>query len=192
MMRYRQGLIGFIIGAMLFSTIGVFAEGLTVLLNPYPIIFNEQPVEVESYNINGRTFLSLGDIVKLIGGTAKLNEVTKVIEVNTDIGEVKTMNSTAAIEYDPVTGLPVGAEYIQNEKDGRSYKTIKYNGDIYISTSDLKRFFRIESKFVDGYGRTFTKNGQLIYIDSNDKSTHFFADSVTYYKMILFENYMGE
>jgi hypothetical protein len=92
--KYKQFMIGFLVGAMLFSSIGVFAEGITVLLNPYPIFFNGQAVQVESYNINGRTHVSAGDMANLFDATATINEVTKTIEINTNVKEFSTMNIT--------------------------------------------------------------------------------------------------
>lgn len=71
--------IGFIAGVVL--SMAVFAEGLAVLPNPFPILFNGTAADVEAYNINGRTYLALGDIAKCFNATAELNETTKQIEV---------------------------------------------------------------------------------------------------------------
>lgn len=82
MKKYKQFLIGFLVGAILFSSIPVIAEGLTVLLNPFPIFFNGQQATVEAYNINGRTYLALGDVAKYFDATAVFNETNKRIDVN--------------------------------------------------------------------------------------------------------------
>jgi hypothetical protein len=206
-MKYKQFIAGFVTCVILLSAIFItgFAEGLTVLLNPYPVTINGVEIAVEAYNINGFTFLKLADVGKAIPNTTiKFNEIDKRIEINsagsvnptseqiTSSEGVNTMSIAAAIEYDSITGLPVGAIYIENEKNGKQYKTIQYNGEIYISIVDLKNIFGIQNMFVDGFGIRFTKNEQLIPVDSNDKSNHFFAGSRLYYKKILFENYMGE
>jgi hypothetical protein len=185
--------IGLIIGIML--GMGVFAVEYVINPNPYPIVVNGQQQDIQALNIDGFTYMKLADAAKVLNTSVKFNEVAKQIEINTistSTEGVSLMSTATAIEYDPITGLPVGAIYIENEKNGKQYKTIQYNGEIYISIVDLKNIFDIQNMFVDGFGIRFTKNEQLIPVDSNDKSNHFFAGSRLYYKKILFENYMGE
>ncbi|HYE82191.1 MAG TPA: hypothetical protein VEG39_08495 [Clostridia bacterium] len=112
MMRNKQFIAGFLTCLILLSAIFItgFAEGISVLLNPYPILLNGQPVEVEAYNVNGRTFLSLGDMVKLVGGTAKLNEVTKQIEISMLESEVATMDTVITQTDNKVKLTPDGIE----------------------------------------------------------------------------------
>jgi hypothetical protein len=80
--RYRQFIIGLLVGAMLFSEIGVYAEDiLNVLTNPFPVVINGQAVQIEAYNINGFTFLKLADVGKALDSTVYFNETEKRIEI---------------------------------------------------------------------------------------------------------------
>jgi len=117
-MKLKSIVIGIIIGVMLTSSIGVFAEGLTVLLNPFPIMFNGVLVDAEAYNVNGRTCLALGDMMKLIGGTAKLNETTKIIEVTTNESEVPNMSLTETLSNTKYTPDGIEAHLYTNEISG--------------------------------------------------------------------------
>ena len=79
--KYKQFMIGFLVGALLFSLSPVFAEGeLNIINNPFPILINGQVAEVEGYNINGYTFLKLADFGKT-GLVVKFNETEKRIEI---------------------------------------------------------------------------------------------------------------
>lgn len=190
----KRFIAGFITCLILLSAIFMtgFAENaLNVFLNTFPIYINGQQIEVEAYNINGRTFVSIGDVAKYFGATVVNNETEKKIEIKASLP--KTLTSTKSkIEYDPITGLPIGAEYVEAEKDGIKYKLIKYNAEIYISIKDLNTIYEIENMFVDGFGICFYKDGIKLPIDSNDKSNHFFAGNHLYYRKSLFDNYLGE
>jgi hypothetical protein len=129
--KYKQFMIGFLVGAMLFSSIGVFAEGITVLLNPFTMLFNGQPAQIEAYNINGRTFLSLGDIANYMGATVKLNEATKEIEINTNTESIHTLNvtqnetyginETASNDKLEITLLSIDYQDYPADESGRGY-----------------------------------------------------------------------
>ena len=63
--KYKQFMIGFLVGALVFSLSPVFAEGeLNIMENPFPIFINGKMERVEGYNINGYTFLKLADFGK--------------------------------------------------------------------------------------------------------------------------------
>jgi hypothetical protein len=176
---------------MLFSSIGVFAEGLTVLLNPFPIIVNGINAEIEAYNINGRTFMALGDTAKCFNATAKLNETTKVIEVTTNESEVKNMST--AIKYDSVTGLPIGAEYVENEKDGRMYKTIQYNNKIFISESDMKDIYGIKYiRNLNSLNIVYGNDEQEVTVDFMQRENVLKVNTRGYINIALFNQIIGE
>ena len=49
----KKFIIGFIVGALMFSIIPVMAqEGLTVVPNPFPVVIDGVVTEVEGYNLN--------------------------------------------------------------------------------------------------------------------------------------------
>lgn len=85
MKKYKQFIIGLLIGTILFSSIGVCAEEvLNVIANPYPVFVNGQEIQVEAYNINGFTFLKLADVGKVLDSTVSFNETEKRIEITSN------------------------------------------------------------------------------------------------------------
>ena len=83
--KYKQFMIGFLIGALLFSLSPVFAEGgLNIMENPFPVLINGKLERVEGYNINGYTFLKLADFSKA-GLDVKFNEEKRRIEIESNI-----------------------------------------------------------------------------------------------------------
>jgi len=190
----KRFIAGFITCLILLSAIFMtgFAENaLNVFLNTFPIYINGQKIEVEAYNINGRTFVSIGDVAKYFGATVVNNETEKKIEIKADIPKTLT-NTKSKIEYDPITGEIVGAEYIENEKNGIKYTTILYNGEIYISSRDLKNVFGINQGAIDIKNglRTFYKGDKHVTI--NLRSDDYFDANGSYFKMVLFESLMGD
>lgn len=200
----RKYKLGFIVGAMLFSIIPASAaiEEFICYRADYKVMVNGSEYinpDLPILNYKGNTYAPFRSILEKAGLNVNWNAELKQAEVTSNptsaqisSEEGSSMNTATTIEYDPVTGLPVGAEYVENEKDGRSYKTIKYNGEIYISMVDLKTIFGIENKFIDGLGVCFYKDENLILTDSNDKTNHFFVNSRLYYKKTMFESYIGE
>lgn len=72
----------FIIGAVLFSSIGVFADTMNVSKNPFPVFIDGIEAKVEAYNIGGYTYLKLGDL-RQTGLKVVFNETDKKIEITT-------------------------------------------------------------------------------------------------------------
>lgn len=119
--KYKHFVIGFLVGALLFSLSPVFAEGeLNIIKNPFPILINGQVTEVEGYNINGYTFLKLADFGKT-GLVVKFNETEKRIEIESvggnysERGEDK-VSDTITTENTTSDGLTIytidGVRYI--------------------------------------------------------------------------------
>jgi hypothetical protein len=102
--------------------------------------------------------------------------------------EVNTMSANTTIEYDPITGLPVGAELVMRDKNGISYKTIEYNNKTYISESGLKIY-----GFVYVSGGTFRNRttGETVSINSF-KENALSVDGTMYFDIRLFANKIGE
>jgi hypothetical protein len=122
----KKFFIGFIVGAMLFSSIGVLAEGLTVLLNPYPIVINGEVANVSAYNIDGSTYLKLADLGKSLGIPVSFNSELKQIEITTKItneSEVKSMSIENPVIPDTITQTPDGITQIDTF-EGKQYIAI--------------------------------------------------------------------
>jgi hypothetical protein len=147
MKKYKQFVVGLIVGAMLFSSIGVFAEGIAVLLNPYPVYVNGTQLVVEGYNINGFTFLKLADIGKAFNSTTLFNETEQRIDINSNV--VESLSITEALE----STAPV----IKITPDGIEVEVI--NGIECIA------LINIHDKYYDG-----TKNSYNVNTQPNDES----------------------
>jgi len=201
-MKYRQFVAGFVVCLILLSAIFIsgFAEGFTVLPNPYPITLNGAEITVEAYNINGFTFLKLADVGKAIPGTTvKFNEIDERIEINSaeaslpeiiDESEVESVSTT--IEYDLNTMLPVEAEFVEYKGCD---KAVSYNGNIYISRSDLSRKFGIKSVYlnVKAHEETFKKDDSTVVIDLEIVENQFINSVGTpFYNINLFNELIGE
>jgi hypothetical protein len=119
----KKIIIGFIVGALMFSIIPVMAqEGLTVLPNPFPVVVDGVVTEVEGYNINGYTFLKLADFGK-VGLTVKFNETQGQIEIETKEKAVTIPEPT------PGKGADVVSDIEKFEENG--YKGIRVDGVEY-------------------------------------------------------------
>ena len=160
-MKYKQFVAGFAICLILLSAIFItgFAEGFTVLPNPYPITLNGAEISVEAYNINGFTFLKLADVGKAIPGTTiKFNEINEVIEINSaeaslpetmDESEVMSMSTGETIKYTP---------------DGIEAR--QYKGMYTVSIGRFKLKYKDTeyklSPASDRDGYSITKNGEIL------------------------------
>lgn len=136
--KYKQFMIGFLIGALLFSLSPVFAEGeLNIINNPFPILINGQVAEVEGYNINGYTFLKLADFGKT-GLVVKFNETEKRIEI-------ESVGKNSSERGDDKVSDGIGETTIE-------YKTV--DGKEYVSIEDVKAYCkeRYGPRFEVGYG----------------------------------------
>lgn len=122
MKKYISGLItGVIIS---FCMVG-FAAELNIIENPYPVLINGVVESVEGYNINGFTFLKLGDFKKA-GLTVKFNETDKQIEVTSPVttsttAPLTTLNNTEVTSMSTKpTSTPDGITQI-DEWEGKYY-----------------------------------------------------------------------
>ena len=149
MKKYKQFTVGFLIGSILFSTLGVFAAnelGLTIKLNQYPIFYNGEQVAVAAYNINDYTYMKMGDVGKVLkipvvfnqtNGHIEIARVTENITVTQGVYEteqidqvdIKTLNPYEQSRNKNVEktsdGLPI--VYI----DGGQYVPTRYIGSKY-------------------------------------------------------------
>jgi hypothetical protein len=109
--NFKSLVIGLVIGATLFSGTAYAIEGLNVSPNPFPILIDNVQTAIEAYNINGFTYVKLGDIGKVTNTSVKFNEVDRQIEIQ------KIADDT------PIT--------FQN------MEAISRNNNLYISLSDI-------------------------------------------------------
>jgi hypothetical protein len=211
MFKRLQGfVIGFMVCALLFGGVA-FAAELRVVPNTIPIFANSEPVDIQAYNIDGYTFAKYGDMVKVINKalgqeilSLKFDEVKGVINLDTDKsitiyksnGEVGPMSNSAMVQtamQEDTSLLPDGATYVDNEKDGKQYKTILLNGVTYISTSSLEQLFGIRSRGVDVQNEKgiYEKDGIKIYLDLHNPGTVFFVGGLLYVPIDPFSQYMS-
>lgn len=64
----KKTILSFILGAMLFGSVGVFAGQYVVNPNRFPITLDGENIEIEGYNINDSTYFKLRDIASIVGG----------------------------------------------------------------------------------------------------------------------------
>lgn len=106
-MKYKQLIIGFTLGAVLFSSISIFAVDYIVNQNPFPILVNGAQKEVGALNVNNSTYIKLADAGEALGTKVAFNSEKKQIE----IGETSS-NPTSYKKGDFTVTLYDGVEYI--------------------------------------------------------------------------------
>jgi len=161
--KYKQFIIGVLIGAMLFSSIGVCAdEVLNVIANPYPVFVNGQEIQVEAYNINGFTFLKLADVGKVLNSTVSFNETEKRIEI--------TENKKERTDDDY---LVESSSVEKTTKDGLD--GIIYNDIFYASLFDLEEKYQMNKG--TGYEIGFDgKNYIVTNVKTNKSVSLYYMD----------------
>ena len=156
--KYKQFMIGFLVGALLFSLSPVFAEGgLNIMENPFPILVNGQPTEVEGYNINGYTFLKLVDFGKA-GLVVKFNETEKRIEIESVIKSSNERGGDKIVEESiPIEGATI-------EKDG--YNLMVVNGIEYVSLKEVYEKYEGKYRFNPLDGEKAIRRAAIMLIDN--------------------------
>jgi hypothetical protein len=199
-MKYKQLIIGLIIGFIVASILPVgaaiqeyicYKADYRVMINDVEFVSPDLPI----LSYKGNTYAPIRPMLEAAGLNINWNAELGQAEITpkTIESEVDTMAGTA-IQYDELTGLPVGAEYVENEKDGVKYKTIRYNDSIFISTADLKNIFRIKYvRMIENYTKSvFEKDGQQIIIDKIPNVSSFTVGAYVYENIEPFMNYLGE
>jgi hypothetical protein len=215
--KLKYVVVGLVIGVMLALSIGVFAEGFTVLLNPFPIFINGQETEVEAYNINGFTFLKLADVGKCFGATTKFNETDQRIEVSNSSSEASKSSAKVTIPnlmtdktlkkiVDISTQEVVSAELLYFDIDlkevpsdkyveTRNCKAVKYNDNIYMYSSDIFSKLNIHFKSLTYLERDkakfYTDDNEAVF-NTKDPNIYIHVDGDSYYNINLFKELIGE
>jgi hypothetical protein len=97
----KQTVLGFILGGILFSSIGVFAAvELNVTPNKYDIMVNGEKTDIQGYNIEGRTYLQTRDTAKVLGADLNFKNNTIYIDTNDNT------NNTSEVTLNP-TPTPI-------------------------------------------------------------------------------------
>jgi len=138
---HKQSIVAFVLGALLFSVVPVFAEKVYQILdNPFPIKVNGVLKDIESLNIDGFTWIKLTDVGKAFGDHVKVkfNESDKQIEISED--ENSNENETyTEIENDGIQG------YIYENRTYLNYHSInkKYPNIVLKMGDDTLNEFRL-------------------------------------------------
>jgi hypothetical protein len=186
-MKYKQFIAGFVTCVILLSAIFItgFAEGLTVLLNPYPVTINGVEIAVEAYNINGFTFLKLADVGKAIPNTTiKFNEIDKRIEINSAGSANPTSEQITSSEGVSLMSTTIISEELKNAHPNIQLITIADNSptNFIIRTEGWLKFIITEGNY-DGFLLNqqtpgYFKNGMLYLMNANNNFIEFKAQRI--------------
>lgn len=196
MRKYKQFIIGFIVGAMLFSIIPASAaiEEYICYKADYKVMINGEEYispDLPVLNYKGNTYAPFRSILEAAGLNVNWNTELNQAEV-TSSKEVNAISPSSKIEYDYNTKLPIGAEIVEF-KDCKN--AVKYNDKIYLSLGDLSSKFGVKSVFLNVKDRTetFMKNDKIVIVDLK-ASDHGFLNSLgtPYYNIDLFAELIGE
>lgn len=195
----KQTIAAFLLGAILFSLAPVSAaiEEFILYRADYKLVingveFNDPNLPLMNYK--GYTVGSVKKILEAAGATVTWNAELGQAEATSNPTSTQINNvegntlDKANMKYDPFTGLPEGAVYIDNVKNNREYKTLSYNGKIYISGNDLRKIYGIEYTI----DNTFVNKSTNKYITIDFNRDSFAVKAVMYYDFSLFSELTGE
>ena len=127
----KKQIVSFVLGAIIFGSVGVFAGQNVAYDNPYPVQIDGQTVAVNGYQINDYTYFKLRDIASIVGGfDVNFN--------NNTIQLTKTMTSNKNIDYSKYIGKyskiggSLGFAYNLNVyeiKDGKIFNELNRGDD---------------------------------------------------------------
>ena len=188
----KKFVLGFLAAALLFTAIPVGAAieefichraDYRVMVNGEQYISEDLPI----LNYKGSTYAPFRSVLEAAGLDVNWNAELGIAEVTTP-----TEKEVKAMEYDTVTGLPVGAEYTEYNK---TKKAVLYNGNTYLSTADLYTIFGIKFKTTnvkDGTTTFGNSNGDVVINISDRESMFFNSVGSDYYNVNLFVGITGE
>lgn len=105
----KQTFAAFIFGAILFTSISAFAETMNVTKNLFPVLIDGVKATVDAYNIDGYTYLKLGDL-KQAGLKVVFNETDKKIEITTAVTEKENNSNPRQETNQPATPTPTAPQ----------------------------------------------------------------------------------
>lgn len=200
--KYKQLVIGFLLGALLFGIVPVGAtvqeyilkkSSAKLMVDEKEFSNKELPVLLyKGYNyIPAATFREICDIIgvgfEYVGEKNEIQINTKKV-ASTQEGKVNSMEKE--VIYDESTNLPVGANIVE-------YKgcptAVEYNGEIYISRKDLNMYFGIKYMYDETGTTTYGKDDIKVTISLDNKSDFFFNRMTTpFFKAELFKEIIGD
>jgi hypothetical protein len=120
MKKYRQFIIGFVVGAMLFGTASIAAESsksIQVLYRNIKIAINGKTIATDSepFVYNSRTYVPVRFVAEAFGKEVRYNETTDTVEITDTAAAQATPKDNGTITV-PVVATP--SEY---EKRAKTY-----------------------------------------------------------------------
>jgi FlaG/FlaF family flagellin (archaellin) len=159
----KQTVLSFILGGMLFSSVGVFAATqLVATPNKYPIKVNNSEVNLEAYNINNRTYLQLKDVTEVLNADLNFKDNTILINTNSDSinsTQETTPNPTVVSTPTPIiTLIPTPTSVVINTNNESE---VNKNME---STIDNLKIYYYDTKLKQYNKSTGTKYIKLVHI----------------------------
>jgi hypothetical protein len=155
----KKIILGLIIGLVVgISTpvVALYAEEYSIIQNPFPIFVDEERQEIESLNINGTTWLRLGDVGKVLEVSILFDEANRQIDIST--------SENVPPNKEEGTTTPNIPEVKQYTPDG--LLIIDYDDVQYVRFCDMhSKYEGVDIKIVDRENKTvdLLKNNQVIF-----------------------------
>ncbi|MGE5631374.1 MAG: hypothetical protein ACM3TR_09795 [Caulobacteraceae bacterium] len=180
----KKFMLGFLFGALLFASVGVFAAEYVINPNPFPIVIDGVQQQVEAYNINGFTFLKLADVGKVFNRTVKFNESVPQIEIS-------QTGSDIVMEPAPTTenSISIPKEPVYKKTTYNGDFAIEYNSKIYLPLYDVQKKYLITVKDNPNKTLTLSKGEKSITINMSDDNSVIIIGNTSYYNKDIVESF---
>ena len=203
----KQTVISFILGAILFSSISVFAATqLNVVPNPFPIVVNNKTSNIEAYNIEGRTYLQLRDTAEVLNVELEFKDNTIYIN-NSEINNIQEIPTPTVISTPVPTNIDIDIKNESEVDDMESTTTNKtIDGiEIYTYDTELQKYSASGDQYIKlvhvlkiykpyGYNIEVKDNiGTLIKKDDTTKTIllqNIPLEDIDYFTMIKYDYYI--
>ena len=185
----KKFMLGFLFGALLFASVGVFAAEYVINPNPFPIVIDGVQQQVEAYNINGFTFLKLADVGKVFNKTVKFNESVPQIEIS-------QTGSDIVMQPGPAVSIPEPNAEQKSEYSVTTYNNmgaIEHNGNIYLAIGDTYKTYKCAMSYDKSQGiLKLSKNGKIQNVDTNDINNAIIYSGRLYLNKTVLDKFAGE
>lgn len=205
MFKYKQLIIGFILGALVFSVVPVGAaiEEFICYKADYKVVikgveYNDSDLPILNYK--GNTYAPFRSMLKKAGLNVTWNAELGQAEVTSNpTNEQNTISKGDSNSMSTATKinrfqLPEGAEYFTITKDDVEYKAFKYNGETYVPSTYLGKVYdiKISDYNISTGERTFKTSSKSIKVNTDNPGIIFSIDGVHYYKLSALKELTGE
>lgn len=173
----RKFVTGFICGALLFGTAGVFAGQYVATENSFPVKLNGQDVSLEGYSINDYTYFKLRDVADVVGGF-NVDFADNAIQIST----VELITPTTAPTAEPVaTPTPIPTISPREEQLSRQSLSDVITGDWQHNSSEYDNYYTISFSKGEVENYAFKRIGNELIsgtytIQGNTLSITFYSD----------------